>query len=112
VWVPQRIHDYLCVVTGAIAIYLVGKVVEYVEEHHKVTPDSKAIMVDGRICETTKKSKIAPVERLLRFRIEQLETMHPCLRRWLDLFVVRIQLSLPRPLSERVGEVELRKSGY
>jgi hypothetical protein len=57
-------------------------------------------------------AKIAPVEGLLRFSIEQLETMQPCLRRRFDLFVVRVQLSLPRPLSERVGKVELRKRGH
>lgn len=57
-------------------------------------------------------AKITPVERLLRLCIEQLETMQPCLRRRFDLLVVRIQLSLPRPLSERVGKVELGKSGH
>ena len=41
--VSQCIYDHLCVDTCAIAIYLVGKVVEYVEEYHKVTGNPKMI---------------------------------------------------------------------
>ena len=43
VWVPQCIHNYLCVDTCALSVYLVGKIVEYVEEHHEVTGNSKTI---------------------------------------------------------------------
>ena len=41
--VPQCINDYLSIDACAFAIYLVGEMVVYVEEHHKVTGDSKAI---------------------------------------------------------------------
>lgn len=57
-------------------------------------------------------AKLAPIKRLLRLSIEELETVYPCLRRGFDLFVVRVQLSLPRPLSERVGKVELLQSWH
>ncbi len=57
-------------------------------------------------------AEIAPVKRLLRFSIEKSEAAYPGLRRRFDLSVVRVQLSLPRPLSERVRKVELRESWH
>ena len=38
--------------------------------------------------------------------------MYPLIRLWLDLGVVLVQLSGPRPLSERVGERNLTKARH
>lgn len=41
--ISQCIDSYLCVDTCAFAVHFVGKIVEYIEEYHKVTGDPKAI---------------------------------------------------------------------
>ena len=81
-------------------------------QDHREALKRSSVINHVREQENRELAKIAPVERPLRFSIEQLEAVYPCLRRRFDLFEVWVQLSLPRPRSKRVGKVELRESWH